>query len=131
MTKILIADNNTLIRRRIKKIIENTSDMTVGDEASHGTEAITKALEDHFNVVLLDISLPGVSGLDVLTMLKAQKPDLPILMLSIYEEREYMNQAFEKGASGFLTKKNAFKELVGAIWMVSAGEKYINSAFVK
>lgn len=131
MIKILVADNNSLIRERVKKIIGKTPDLVVGDEASHGAEAITKVIDDHFDVVLLDISLPGVSGLDVLTILRARKPRLPILMLSIYKEREYLEQSLEKGASGYLTKINASKELVNAVRAVSTGNKYINHSLVK
>lgn len=126
MIRILVADNSSLIRERVRKIIEKTPDLVVGDEASDGAEAITKAIGGHFDVVLLDISLPGVSGLDVLTVLRAKKPKLPILMLSIYKEREYLDRSIEQGASGYLTKNNASNELVNAVRMISAGDKYLN-----
>jgi len=125
MIKILIADDHTIVREGLKQILAETSDIAVSGEASNGQEALKKARSQHYDVILLDISLPGISGLDVLKQIKSLKPDLPVLMLSMYPEEQYAVRTLRAGASGYLTKESASFELIRAIREVAKGKKYI------
>jgi DNA-binding NarL/FixJ family response regulator len=131
MLKILIADDHPVVRRGLKQIIADTPDMAVGDEATNGWEVLNKVRAGDYDVVLLDIAMPGKDGLDVLTQLKHEKPRLPVLMLSMYPEQQFAVRALRAGASGYLTKESAPDELVGAIRKVSAGGKYVSSALAE
>jgi DNA-binding NarL/FixJ family response regulator len=131
MLKILIADDHPVVRRGLKQIIADAPDMAVGDEAANGWEVLNKIRASDYDVVLLDIAMPGKDGLDVLTQLKHEKPRLPVLMLSMYPEEQFAVRALRAGASGYLTKESAPDELVGAIRKVSAGGKYVSSALAE
>jgi len=98
-TKILIADDHTIVREGLKQIVAETSDMVVADEASTGHEVLNKALKNDYDVVVLDITMPGINGLDVLKQIKAQKPKLPILVLSVHPEEQYAVRTLKAGAS--------------------------------
>jgi len=125
MIRILIADDHTIVREGLKQIISETPDMTVADEAIDGHEVLNKALKNDYGVVVLDITMPGINGLDVLKQIKAQKPKLPILVLSVHPEEQYAVRTLKAGASGYLTKESAPDELIGAIRKVSVGKKYV------
>lgn len=131
MVKILIADDHPVVRKGLREIIEETSDMKVADEASNGQEVLAKVLKKDFDVVLLDISMPGRSGLDILKELKSQWPKLAVLVLSIHPEEQYAVQALKAGAAGYLTKKSAPDELVTALRKVSAGGKFVSSSLAE
>jgi two-component system invasion response regulator UvrY len=131
MIKILIADDHPVVRKGLREIIEETSDMEVADEASNGQEVLAKVFRKDFDVVLLDISMPGRSGLDILKELKSQLPKLAVLVLSIHPEEQYAVQVLKAGASGYLTKKSAPEELVTALRKVSAGGKYISPSLAE
>ena len=128
MIKILIADDHPIVRKGLKEIIEVTPDMMVGDEASNGQEALEKVRKSDFDVVLLDISMPGRSGLDILKELKSEKPELSVLVLSIHPEEQYAVRVLKAGASGYLTKESAPDELIAAIRKASKGRKYVSSS---
>jgi len=128
MIKILIADDHPVVRKGLKEIIEEIPDMMVGDEASNGREALEKVRKSDFDIVLLDISMPGRSGLDILKELKSEKPDLSVLILSIHSEEQYAVRVLKAGASGYLTKESAPDELIAAIRKASTGRKYISSS---
>ena len=128
MIKILIADDHPYIREGLKKIISKEPGMTVADEASNGQEALNKAWEKDYDVVLLDISMHGMSGLDVLKQLKKQKPKLAILILTMHPEEEYAVRVLKLGAAGYLIKESAPDELIRAIKKVSEGGKYVSSS---
>ncbi len=123
-----MADDHPIVRMGMKKILEKAHDMIVADEAETGAEVLSKVFNNHYDIVLLDISMPGRSGLEVLTQLKKEQPDLPVLVLSMYPEEEYAVRALKTGASGYLTKRSASDELVTAIRKVSTGQKYISSS---
>jgi DNA-binding NarL/FixJ family response regulator len=125
MIKVLIADDHPVVRKGLKRILQETPDMTVAGEASNSQEALSQVLENDFEVVLLDISMPGRSGLDILSQLKQLKPFLHVLILSAYPEEQFAVRALKSGASGYLTKESAPKELIAAIRKVSLGGKYI------
>ncbi len=128
MLKILIADDHRVVREGLKRIIEHSGTMTVVAEAADGAEAIAKTAKTHPDVVLLDISMPGRNGLDVLKQLKAKAPNLPILILSQHSEEEYAMRALRAGASGYVTKDQASTELLAAIRKVSTGRKFISES---
>lgn len=128
MLKILIADDHAIVRKGLKQILSNNSDMTVAGEAASGAEALAMIREGDWDVVLLDISMPDGNGLDTLKQLKKEKPDLPILMLSIYPEEQYAIRTIKAGVSGYLTKDSAPEELVEAIQKVARGGRYISAS---
>lgn len=131
MIKILIADDHPIVRKGLKEIIEETPGMKVVDEASNGQELLEKVFKKDINVVLLDISMPGRSGLDILRDMKRQKPKLVVLVLSMHPEEQYAVQALKEGASGYLTKKSAPDELLTALRKVSSGGKYVSSSLAE
>jgi len=131
MIKILIADDHAVVREGLKQIISETSDMIVADEADNGQDVLDKVSEQNFDVVLLDITMPGRSGLDVLKQLKSKKPKLPVLMLSVHPEEQYAVRTLKSGADGYLTKGSATDELIAAIRKISQGKKYISSSLAE
>ncbi len=131
MIKILIADDHAIVRRGLKQILAETPDMTVIDEASNGHEVLTKVMKHDYSVVLLDISMPGKSGLDVLKELKNERPKLPVLILSMYPEEQYAVRVLRAGASGYLTKEGAPEELIYAIRKVVQGKKYVSASLAE
>lgn len=131
MIKILIADDHPVVRKGLREIIEETPDMKVVDEASNGQEVLEKVYKKDFDVLLLDISMPGRSGLDILNELKNQYPKLAVLVLSIHPEEQYAMQVLKAGASGYLTKKSAPDELVYALQKVSTGGKYVSASLAE
>jgi len=131
MLKILIADDHAIVRQGLKQIVTETPDMVVSGEASNGQELLSKIKENDYDVVVLDITMPGRDGIDVLKQLRSERPELPILMLSIHPEEQYALRALKAGASGYLTKESAPDELVVAIRKVSQGGKYISSSLAE
>lgn len=131
MIRILIADDHTIVREGLKQILAETPDMIVADEARNGQEVLNKVWKNEYDVVLLDISMPGRSGLDVLKQLKGERPKLPILILSMYSEEQYAMRALRAGASGYMTKESAPDELIEAIRKVSQGRKYVSPSLAE
>lgn len=131
MIKILIADDHAIVREGLKQIISETLDMAVVAEASNGEDVLEKVSANKYDVVLLDISMPGRSGLDILRQLKIEKPKLPIMMLSVHPEEQYAVRALRAGASGYLTKESAPDELIAAIRKISQGRKYVSSSLAE
>lgn len=126
MIKILIADDHRIVREGLKQILAETQDMIVTDEANNAQEVLKKVWDNDFDVLLLDISMPGRSGLDILKQLKSDRPKLSVLVLSMYSEEQYALRALRAGASGYMTKESAPDELIEAIRKVSTGRKYIS-----
>jgi two-component system invasion response regulator UvrY len=131
MIRILVADDHAIVRKGLIQIISETTDMVVTDEACDGQEVLNKVRKDSFDMVLLDISMPGRTGLDILRELKAEKPKLPVLVLSMYPEEQYAVRVLKAGASGYLTKGSAPDELVVAIRKVSMGKRYITPSLAE
>ncbi|HOW56295.1 MAG TPA: response regulator transcription factor [Syntrophorhabdaceae bacterium] len=125
MIRILIADDHFIVREGLKQIVSEVSDMIVLDEARDGQEALKKALAKDFEIVILDISMPIKSGLDVLKELKEKKPSTNVLVLSVHPEEHYAVRVLKAGAAGYLTKESAPDELVMAIRKISQERKYI------
>jgi DNA-binding NarL/FixJ family response regulator len=128
MIKVLIADDHTLVRKGLRQILLETKKVEVVDEAKDGKETISKVSANKYDVVLLDISFPGRSGIDVLKQLKSYRPKLPVLILSMHPEEQYAVRALRAGASGYLTKESAPDELIEAIRKVARGGKYITAS---
>ncbi len=126
MINILIADDHRIVREGLKLILEESSDISVASEASNGIEVLQLVRENDYDVILLDISMPGKSGLDVLKEIRTDKPKLPILILSAYPEDQYAVRVIKAGANGYLTKESAPEELITAIRRVQLGKKYIS-----
>jgi len=131
MIKIIIADDHSIVREGLKQIIADTPDMVVCDEACDGNELIEKVLLNEFDIVVLDITMPGSNVLDILKRIKRQLPTTQVLILSMHPEEQYAVRVLKAGASGYLTKESAPAELVKAIRRVSQGRKYISPAFAE
>ena len=131
MIKILVADDHTIVREGLKQILAETSDIVVSGEAANAQEILNKIFKNDYDVVLLDISMPGKSGLDILKDLKSIKPKLPVLILSMHPEEQYAVRVLKSGASGYLTKGSAPDELITAIRKVSLGGKYVSSVLAE
>jgi len=130
MVRILIGDDHAIVRRGLKQIVEESSEMTV-DEAKNGQEVLEKTRTIDYDILVLDISLPDRSGLDILKHLKNVKPDLPILILSIHPEEQYAVRVLRAGAAGYLSKDSASDELMAAIHKVSKGGKYVTASLAE
>ena len=126
MIRILIADDHAIVRQGLKQIVEESGEMQVVAEAANGVEALQKMRETSCDVVLLDISMPGKSGIDVLKQIKEEKPKLPVLILSIYPEDQYAVRLIKAGAAGYMTKESAPAEVVEAVRRVAGGKKFIS-----
>lgn len=131
MLKILIADDHTIVRKGLVQILADSPDPILVDEASDGEEALAKAFAGDYDLVLLDISMPGKGGLDVLKELKGRRPRLPVLILSMHPEEQYAVRALRSGASGYLTKGSAADELLSAIRKVLSGGRYVSSSLAE
>ncbi len=131
MIRILVADDHAVVRQGVKQILADVQDMTVKDEAQNGSETLKKVTENEYDVVLLDISMPGRSGLEILEDIKTQHPKLAVLILSMHPEEQYAVRALRAGASGYLTKASAPQELIGAIRKVAGGGKYVTSSLAE
>jgi two-component system, NarL family, invasion response regulator UvrY len=129
--KILIADDHPIVRAGIKQILADTTDMVASDEAGNGQEVLNLIQKKNYDVILLDISMPGRSGLEILKDLKTEKPKIPVLILSIYPEEQYAIRALRAGAAGYLTKSSAPNELVAAIRKISGGGRYITAVLAE
>jgi len=128
MTRILIADDHAIFREGLRQILEDVLDLAVVDEASRGQEVLDKVSKTDYDLLLLDIAMPGLSGLDTLKLLKSQKPNLRVLILSMYPEEQYAIRAIKAGAFGYITKASASEDLIKAIRKVSRGEKYFSAS---
>lgn len=123
--RILIADDHAIVRKGLRQIAEQMAQMSVG-EASNGQEVLTKIRDERWDALVLDISMPGGNGLDVLQEVKHFQPELPILILSVHPEDQYAMWVLKAGASGFMNKDCAPDELLLAIQKIIAGGKYIS-----
>jgi DNA-binding NarL/FixJ family response regulator len=129
--KVLIADDHSVVREGLKEIIRKMDEVSVIEEASDGLEAFEKIKNNSYNLIILDISMPGMSGLDILQALKSKKDKPHILILSVHPQTQYAIRAMRLGASGYLSKESVSDELIEAIRKVSSGGKYISSALTE
>lgn len=126
MIKVLLADDHAMVRDGLKLVLSEDKDMKVEGEASNSSELFSLLQNTQFDIVILDINMPGKSGIDALKDIKILYPHLPILILSMYDETQYGVRAIKAGASGYLTKQSAANELVAAIKKIACGGKYIS-----
>ncbi|CAN7164536.1 response regulator transcription factor [Pseudoduganella sp. LjRoot289] len=129
--KVFIADDHAIVREGLKQILADTKDIIVAGEAENGFDAIKLFRKSGCHVVLLDISMPDRSGIEVLKQIKKEKPELAVLMLSMHREDQYAIRSLKAGAAGYLTKQSAPKELVTAIRQVAGGLKYVSPALAQ
>ena len=125
---ILIVDDHAIVRSGLKQILDTIGNITVIDEAGTGDEALKKARSEFYDIIILDITLPDMNGLEVLKQLNSEQPDSRILMLSIHSEEQYAVRVLKAGASGFLTKASAPEELIKAVKKISENGIYISEA---
>ncbi len=124
--KILLVDDHAIVREGLKRILADTQDLEVTGEAASVSEAAALLRAQPFDLVVLDISLPGRNGLELLRIIQDESPKLPVLVLSIYPEDQYAVRVMRQGADGYLTKETAPERLVEAIRKVASGRKYVS-----
>ena len=125
MIKVLLADDHGIVRAGLRRIVEESGDMVLVAEAADGHEAMQQAHETMPDVAVIDISMPGMDGLEVMSQLRACYPKLPILTLIMYEDEQYVARAIGAGAMGYITKRSAPEQLVKAIRKLHAGGRYL------
>jgi DNA-binding NarL/FixJ family response regulator len=128
MTRLVIADDHAIVREGLKQVLAAAGDLTIVAEAQNGGEVMQRVREFEFDVLLLDMSMPGKSGIELIRQIHHEKPKLRILVLSMHEEQQYAVRALKAGAAGYLTKDSASAQLVAAIRKVAAGGAYISAA---
>jgi DNA-binding NarL/FixJ family response regulator len=126
MTKVLLADDHTLVRDGLRHILEGTSGFEVVGEAYDGPTTISLVRGTPADVLVLDLSMPGRNGIELVKQIKEELPALRVLVLTMHAEQQYAVRAFKAGASGYLTKESASKELVSALTKISAGGVYVS-----
>ena len=131
MIKVLVADDHPVVREGLKQILAAAQDIEVAAEAEDGHKLLEKVREQSFDVVVMDITMPGLMGLDALKQLKSEHPQLPILILSVHPEEQYALRVLRAGASGYLTKGSAPDSLIGAIRKVHRGGNYVSPALAE
>lgn len=126
--RVLIADDHAIVRKGLRQVLEEAPDMEVAGEATNGLEALEQIRNHEWSVAVLDMSMPGRSGIELIKLAKAEKPKLPILILTMHSEDQYAVRALQAGASGYLTKESAPEQLVHAIRKVAAGGVYVSTS---
>lgn len=127
MIKVLIADDHVVVRRGLRQILAEMPDIVVGGEAESVEEVMRLVQTEAWSVAVLDIKLKGGSGLDLLAWIRKEKPQLPVLILTVYPEDQYAVRAIKAGAAGFLTKESASEKLIEAVRKVAAGGRYLSA----
>jgi two-component system invasion response regulator UvrY len=129
--RILIADDHPVVRRGLRDLVDSEQDMTVVGEAKSGDEALELARKLDWDVAVLDYSMPGCSGAELVREVKRHHPDRPVLVLSILPEEVHAGQIFKAGGAGYINKASANEDLTGAIRKVVSGGKYVSAAFAE
>ena len=131
MINILIADDHAIVRDGLKQILASTGDLVAGGEARTGNEVLQLVREAKWDLLLMDMSMPGRSGIELIKLVKAEQPGLPILVLSMHQEHEYAVRTMRAGAAGYLNKDSASELLVTAIRKVVAGGVFVSDNAVE
>jgi DNA-binding NarL/FixJ family response regulator len=127
MIRVVIADDHTIVREGLRQLLGSAGDIEIAAEAVNGHEVVDRVRATDFDILLLDLSMPGKSGMELIRQVKGEKPKLKILVLSMHEENQYAVRAIKAGASGYLTKDSASVELVSAIRKLAAGGAFISA----
>lgn len=127
MIRIVLADDHAIVREGLKRIVSDAADFEVAGEAADGGEVMKVVREQDFDVLVLDLSMPGRSGMELIRQVKAEKPRLKVLVLSMHQESQYAVRAIKSGASGYLTKESAPAQLEQAIRKIASGGAYITA----
>lgn len=127
MIRIVIADDHAVVREGLKRIVTSASDMTVVGEAANGAEVMRQVRECEFDVLVLDLSMPGRSGMELIKLVRCEKPKLRILVLSMHEELQYAVRSIKSGASGYLTKESAPTQLMQVLRKIASGGAFIST----
>jgi len=125
--RVVIADDHTILREGLRQLLGSAPDIVVVADAADGHEVMTRVRSEEFDLLLLDMSMPGKSGIELIKQVHSEKPRLKILVLSMHEEHQYAVRAIRAGASGYLTKESASRQLVEAIRKVAGGGAFISS----
>ena len=128
MTRIVLADDHKIVRDGLKRILAATTDLQVVDEAADGDALLRLIKASDYDLAVIDMSMPGLAGIDLIKRLKSEKPKLRVLVLSMHGESQYAARALKAGASGYLNKDSAAEQLVGAIRKIAAGGVHISEA---
>ena len=131
MIRVLVADDHAVVRRGVVQILAESPHIVVAGEAATGVEVLQAVRENDYDIILLDIAMPGGSGLEVLKQLRSLDPNVRVLILSMYPEKQYAVRALKAGAAGYLTKDSAPDELIEAIDRISQGGKYITRSLAQ
>jgi two-component system, NarL family, invasion response regulator UvrY len=126
LIRIMLADDHAIIRDGIKQILADTEDLLVAGEAANGTQILKLLAEKDFDLLVLDISMPGKNGLELIKVIRKDRPDLPILVLSMHNEEQYALRALHAGAAGYITKESDSDVLVAAMRKVATGGIYFS-----
>ena len=126
MTRVLVADDHAIVREGLKRILEGQEDIEIAGEATNGHEVLERVREGGFDILMLDLSMPGKSGIELIKQVKDESPKLRVLVLTMHEEDQYAVRAIRAGASGYLTKESAPSQLVSAIRRLAEGRLYIS-----
>ena len=125
MIRVLLADDHSIVREGLRKVLEDDEDIKVIAEAPDGETAFDKAMEEKPDVAVIDISMPGMDGLEVVSRMAAYCEEIPVLILTMHEEEQYVIRAIEAGAMGYVTKQSAPEQLVAAVKKIHAGGRYL------
>jgi len=125
MIKVLLADDHSIVREGLRRVLEDSDEIKVIAEAADGETALDQAMEKKPDVAVVDISMPGMDGLEVVTRMSSYCPDIPVLILTMHDEEQYVIRAIEAGAMGYVTKQSAPEQLVEAVKKINTGGRYL------
>jgi two-component system invasion response regulator UvrY len=125
MIKVLLADDHYIVREGLKRVLEDSNEIKVIAEAADGETAFDEAMDKKPDVAVIDISMPGMDGLEVVTRMTTYCPDIPVLILTMHDEEQYVIRAIEVGAMGYVTKQSAPEQLVAAVKKINGGGRYL------
>jgi DNA-binding NarL/FixJ family response regulator len=128
MIRVMLADDHKIVREGLRRILAAASDIVVGGEAADGDQALALARASAFDVAVIDLSMPGLSGLDLIKRLKLERPEMPLLVLSMHGENQYAARALKAGASGYLNKDSAAEQLLSVLRKLAAGGVHVGEA---